>query len=232
MSEQEHVAEQLGAYALGSLEKSEAAQVEAHLTHCSRCRAELEGHQATVGLLALAAAAAEPPADLRERLLVRARRAKARPAPDRAPWWTALMRLLSRPAPAWSLGLVSLALVVALGFMLLGPASGPEPLTTIALVATEAAPRATGVVVLSADGEYGSLVVDGLPDLNPDSQYQLWLIEDGERTSGGVFSVHEGYGQMEIVAPQPLSSYDGFGITVEPAGGSLGPTGDKVLGSS
>jgi anti-sigma-K factor RskA len=232
MSEQEHVAEQLGAYALGSLEETQAAQIEAHLTNCSQCQAELEGYQALVGHLAWAATAAEPPADLRERLMVRARRARARPAPDRERWWITLMRLVSRPAPAWSLGLVSLALVVVLGFMWLGPASGPEALTTIALAGTGAAPRATGVIVLSADGEYGSLVVDGLPDLDPDSQYQLWLIQDGERTSGGVFSVHEGYGQMEIVAPQPLSSYEGFGITVEPAGGSPGPTGDKVLGSS
>jgi anti-sigma-K factor RskA len=103
----------------------------------------------------------------------------------------------------------------------------------VALAGTEAAPAATGTIVISGDGEYGTLVVDGLPPLDAARQYQLWLIEDGQRTSGGVFSVSsEGYGAMEIASPEPLSRYSAFGITVEPAGGSPGPTGDKVLGSA
>jgi anti-sigma-K factor RskA len=60
----------------------------------------------------------------------------------------------------------------------------------------------------------------------------LWLIQDGQRTSGGVFSVSdEGYGSLWISSPEPLATYSAFGITIEPAGGSPGPTGDKVLGS-
>jgi anti-sigma-K factor RskA len=59
-----------------------------------------------------------------------------------------------------------------------------------------------------------------------------WLIENGQRTSGGVFSVsQEGYGSLRVSSPQPLSNYSAFGITVEPVGGSPGPTGNKVLGS-
>src|SRR5690242_8535108 len=37
----EHDRTQLGAYALGALEPAEAAEVEAHLTTCAECRAEL-----------------------------------------------------------------------------------------------------------------------------------------------------------------------------------------------
>ncbi len=86
-------------------------------------------------------------------------------------------------------------------------------------------------MVISRDGEHGSLVVDGLPLLDESQQYQLWLIRDGVRTSGGVFSVYdEGYGLLKIDAPDPLISYQAAGITIEPAGGSPGPTGERVLG--
>jgi anti-sigma-K factor RskA len=103
---------------------------------------------------------------------------------------------------------------------------------TINLVGTEKAPQATGLLVMSVDGERGTLVVDGLTPLGEDQEYQLWLIQDGQRTSGGVFSVNrKGYGSLWVSSPQPLSTYSGFGITIEPAGGSPGPTGDKVLGS-
>ncbi len=76
-------------------------------------------------------------------------------------------------------------------------------------------------------------MVDHLPVLDPDElQYQLWLIQDGQRTSGAVFSVNKyGYGSVWVSSPEPLSSYSDFGISIEPAGGSPGPTGDKVLGS-
>ena len=109
--------------------------------------------------------------------------------------------------------------------------TGQAGLITIHLQGTEAATSATGMLVISQDGEYGTLVVDGLPLLDESQQYQLWLIQDGQRTSGGVFSVsEEGYGTLMIASPEPLISYSQFGITIESSGGSLGPTGDKVLG--
>jgi anti-sigma-K factor RskA len=61
----------------------------------------------------------------------------------------------------------------------------------------------------------------------------LWLIQDGERTDGGVFSVNpEGYGSLWVEVPQSLSSFTAFGVSIEPSGGSPGPTGDKVLGNT
>jgi anti-sigma-K factor RskA len=98
---------------------------------------------------------------------------------------------------------------------------------------TDAAPDATGLIALSKDGEYGTLMVDHLPPLGKDQQYQLWLIKDGKRTSGGVFSVNwDGYGSLWVNSPERLADYTAFGITVEPTGGSPGPTGAKVLGGT
>jgi anti-sigma-K factor RskA len=73
--------------------------------------------------------------------------------------------------------------------------------------------------------------VDGLPSLDEEHEYQLWLIRDGERTSGAIFSTDENsYGGTRIRAPLSLLEYSSVGITIEPAGGSQQPTGERVLG--
>jgi anti-sigma-K factor RskA len=97
-------------------------------------------------------------------------------------------------------------------------------------MATDAAPGATGFVLISTDGDDGALVVDGLPPLGESQQYQLWLIRDGQRTSGAVFSTDEkDYGGTRVRAPRPLTDYSAVGITIEPTGGSTSPTGKQVL---
>jgi anti-sigma-K factor RskA len=101
----------------------------------------------------------------------------------------------------------------------------------ITLTGTASVPGASGLIVASMDGLHGTLVVDNLPVLDKNHAYQLWLIKDGQRTSGGVFSVGpDGYGALWVTAPKPLLDYPNFGVTIEPAGGSPGPTGEKVLG--
>ena len=221
------------ALALGALEEGEVAEVRLHLAACASCRAELAALKTVTGQLGLAVPQAAPPAGLRSQLMERV--SARQPAPVGAPqpaWWNWLGNLLRRPMPVWTLGLAALALLLVLAANLVFPAGGRVALRTIALAGTAAAPDATGVLVISADGEYGSLVVDGLPDLDAARHYQLWLIRNGQRVSGGVFSVHEGYAVLEIESHQPLDWFDAFGITIEPAGGSPGPTGNKVLGST
>jgi anti-sigma-K factor RskA len=235
------VIELLPAYALGSLDEEEAIQVAEHLDTCPGCRAELLSYQAVAAQLALAAPDTIPPARLKQQILRQLQTPRLEPAigPHRS-WWQRIVDLFQRAAPVW--GLASLALVVLLVLSNLwwwqradreGPIVTPGGMQVVAMVGTDAAPAAVGTLVISGDGEYGTLVVDGLPALDPDHQYQLWLIRDGQRTSGGVFSVNpEGYGALWISSPEPLSSYPAFGITIEPEGGSSGPTGDKVLGGS
>jgi anti-sigma-K factor RskA len=109
--------------------------------------------------------------------------------------------------------------------------SDPNSWRRIRLTGSEVAPNATGIIYISADGRNGTVIVDQLPQLAPEQQYQLWLIQDGERASGAIFSVdNNGYRGLQIVSTQPLQDFTAFGITIEPAGGSPGPTGDRVLG--
>jgi anti-sigma-K factor RskA len=101
----------------------------------------------------------------------------------------------------------------------------------VPLLASTLASNATGFVLISEDGDSGALIVDGLPPLGEKQQYQLWLIRNGERISGAVFSTDEkNYGGTRIRAPRSLLQYTAADITVEPTGGSSQPTGAKVLG--
>jgi anti-sigma-K factor RskA len=239
MSSEAHASELLSAYALGCLDQEDEILVSEHLVNCAACRAELKSYQTVVDQLAWAAPAAVPPARLKQRLMERIQPARPlRAAEPRPSWWEQLMGLWQRVAPAW--GVVSLLLILALAVGNLMSRQQvdehktlPGGMRVVSLAGTEVVPAATGMLVISGDGEYGTLVVDGLPALDEAQQYQLWLIKDGQRTSGGVFSVNpEGYGTLWISSPGPLSSYPSFGITIEPAGGSPGPTGAKVLGGS
>lgn len=89
---------------------------------------------------------------------------------------------------------------------------------------------ARGMMFMSNDGRIGLLAVLDLPPLPDDRVYQIWLIKGGLRTSGGTFTVDaSGYGQTVLQLVAPVGEFDAIGITVEPAGGSSGPTGDQVL---
>lgn len=232
-----HVSELIPGYALGCLDPDELAQVEAHLPGCQVCQEELRSYQAVADELPLAVPMAMPPADLKGRLMNSVAGPQARPAEPATSWRQrveqALQGLFARPL--WQPLALLLILALALGNLLLLrqviELSRAEP-GTILLSGTEAAPKATGVIVLSQDAKRGTLVAEGLPALDPAQQYQLWLIEDGQRLSGGVFSVDDdGFGTLQLSGPQSLADYAAFGITIEPAGGSPGPTGDRVLGS-
>jgi anti-sigma-K factor RskA len=76
------------------------------------------------------------------------------------------------------------------------------------------------------------LVARDLPKLSERQIYQIWLVRlDGERDSAGLFrpEIGQSYTTQSIQISQPLSSYLGIGVTVEPANGSDAPTGERVF---
>ena len=220
----EHVTDLLPDHALGCLRGRDLGRVRRHLRRCDACRGDLASWVAVADELAFALAPVEPPPGLEERILRRL------PAPRRG-----RRRLLApRPAFGWAaLGLVLLAsagLNVALWRRTRGVEALYAAARTVSLIGTQAAPGASGRLVPSIDGRRAKLHVEGLPPLASGRQYQLWLIKEGARVSGGVFSVSAGGSAvLAVEAPVPLATYTGFGVTVEPAGGSPGPTGQRVL---
>jgi anti-sigma-K factor RskA len=236
--EDAHVFDLIPGYALGILEKSEVEQVEKHLALCAVCRQELQSYRQVIDKFPLAMKISAPPDDLKDKILAQVKEERRSQAfPQAEPFWAQVCQTLRNAAPVW--GVISLVMVLLLliSNLILWQQLGKteqanqRKMIGVALIGEEAAPQATGMLVMSADGEDGVLVVDHLPQLRPEQQYQLWLIQDGQRTSGGVFSVNEeGYGSLMISSPQPINSFNAVGITIEPAGGSPGPTGKKVMG--
>lgn len=238
MAEKEHVTGLLPAHALGALDDVEAKRVEEHLASCAACRKELTLYEEMAGKLAFAAPRSEPPASLKQRVADAISETRATNRVDSGRWerWlVALRQLFARPV--WQPALLFLIVVLGVANLALWQRvqqmQDAAPFRTVSLAGTENAKEATGVIIISEDGAHGALIVQELPELSEEQAYQLWLIDDGERTDGGVFSVSDdGYKSRYVSSPQPLSDYDAFGVTIEPAGGSQGPTGPQVLGST
>jgi len=233
MSDDFHVLESLPAYALGTLEEAEARVVSEHLNSCYMCRAELSAFQMSSDQFGFLVPDAQPSSELKTRLMERIQGINQ-------PRSESVRNLPQRLLPAGVL--VGLLLIVALAISTLllwqrinnlEVLAGPRGMRAIALQNTDMAPEASGFVVISADGQNGVLVVDHLPQLDPQREYQLWLERDTRSESGAVFSVDaKGYRGVRIEATESLLVYSTVRITIEPAGGNRGPTGEQVLGGS
>ena len=246
MSTEEHVVELLSGYALGCLDSDEKQQVERHLPGCASCQAELASYRQVVDVLPMGMALREPPPELKENLMAEARRRRSLPRSQAEPGlWARFLRWLSGDTPGQrripllsAASLVIIVLLIGSNFFLWQQVRSlqgklPPAFSTVSLKGTVASPDASGLLVISANGAEGSLVVDNLAKLDADHEYQLWLNKDGQRSSGGTFSTNKtGYGLLWVKSEQPLDSYNTFGVTIEPTGGSPGPTGDKVLGGT
>jgi anti-sigma-K factor RskA len=233
MEPETHPTDLLPAYALEILDPAEQTEVQAHLDSCSNCRAELAALIEVTSLLSLAVPQMEPPEKLRTELLK-----ETGPSTANDSWWQrtapCLRQFMSSPfVRPVAAGLIVLLIIsnIYLLFRLQQSGNQPPPQQqTIELGNTSVAPQASGIMLIRQDDPNGTLVVNGLPDLGSDQQYQLWLVKDEVRVSGAVFSVEEeGFTSINISAPESLPLYTRFGITIEPAGGSPGPTGDGVL---
>ncbi len=235
MSYEAHVLDLLPAFALGSLDSEEAARVEGHLLSCLICRNESDAWREVSGQLSLAAPVRAPSPALKGRLRQRVQATSPQP---RARVQTARRPWRERFLPVWSL--VSLCLIIAFAGLSvflwqrlgrIGSVASHNGMHAVPLNSTDSASKATGFVLISQDGDSGTLVVDGLPPLADSQQYQVWLTRDGQRISGALFSTDEkDYGTTRLRAPRALLDYSAVDITVEPAGGSPQPTGMRVLG--
>jgi anti-sigma-K factor RskA len=235
MEVENHVIDILPDYVLGILMAGEASQVAEHLATCVTCKAVFARLKQIADDLPLALVQTSPPPGVKTSLMksIHARQLKTN-ASSQPTFWQNLSQIFRMRLPAWSLALI---LVLALGNLLLWRQYNPlknqtnTPMLVITLANTTDAPMASGTLIMDPHGHYGTLVVDQLPILDEQHQYQVWLNRDGTRISSGLFSVnYEGYGSLELLAPDPLIQYNSIGITIEPKGGSPAPTGAKVLG--
>ncbi|MDX1996046.1 MAG: anti-sigma factor [bacterium] len=74
-------------------------------------------------------------------------------------------------------------------------------------------------------GQVGAVVVNGLPALENEQTYQLWLVRDGHSLSLGTFEVDpNGAGTLIFRASERIEDFSHIGVSIEPRGGSTNPT--------
>jgi anti-sigma-K factor RskA len=208
-------------YALDALEAAAARAYEQHLAHCSRCQAELAELAAAAGALAFGAPLADPPAALRERILVAARAERSNVVPlRRANGFygrdTARVIALAASAAAVGLGLWNLALHQQLD-------RSHQTLRSVLLHG------AAGSVVLGAGGQ-GTMVVADLVAAPAGKTYEAWVIVDGKAQPAGTFAA--GGKTIAFHLRRPVPSGAIVAVTIERAGGSQQPTAHPVITSS
>ncbi len=230
--------DQLPAYALGALSEEERAEVEAFLASSEEARAELRTYEAMLAGMATLVPARKAPAHLTEDFRKRLAATAFPAAPAIAQPRIQSRRQWNRRTPLL-LGLAALV-AVAIGVFLIARlvVSDPEAQAIQNILNNPAAIRvtlnaqqgATGNVSFVAlpDSKVGVLVAE-LPQLPDEKQYQLWLLNGKNPDSAGVFSTTQPIRQVLVNLPGPPGDYQAVAITVEPRGGSPGPTSAPIF---
>ena len=242
----DHVIDQLPAYAVGALDSEDRGAVDAHLITCDVCRLELDSLNETASALSLSLDIAEPPADLKTRILTEARELKVagmehvRPvrasAPDPLPIVPQQPSLIQRNRVLSLSFVAGFAVVLFVAGLTIGnlmsPTTSPQlrydHLVAAAVASGEhvvalrpvSGGSATTQMSLAWSSTSASLIL-GPSNAPPRSDvYQLWFIRGKQKpVSIGVFSPDRSRARS-LSLPASPTGYELAAMTVEP-----GPSG-------
>jgi anti-sigma-K factor RskA len=216
----EHVDELISGYALHGLDAADERLVLEHVETCERCRVQLREMEAVAAALAFAAPKADPPPELRDRLLeaigpevVPSAPPEERPQ-TRARWsWWPRVSAVAVPV----LGLAVIALAVW-NVSLRGQVNDAE-VRSVAPIAN------VGNVVSFSGGQ--AAVVGGLTPAPAGQTYEAWVIPKGETVpqAAGTFA---GGNDLSFTLTRNASVGDTIVITLEPGTGGSAPKGPVV----
>jgi anti-sigma-K factor RskA len=234
-----------GPYALDALDAGERDRFERHMERCPRCQEEVRRMSQTATALAMAAAA-DPPAGLKERVLAAvavtpqlppvATPEGPEPGRARAPRSSRLY-----PRIATAVAVVAVAVAAVLGGLLaatqhqLNSAQARNQQIAAVLAAPDArivtspvTGGGTATVVVSRTEDTLVFTSSDLPALSAAKVYQLWLIGAAGARSAGLVP-EASAGRTAPVLASGLKTGDKLGMTVEPSGGSSSPTTTPIL---
>jgi anti-sigma-K factor RskA len=252
----QQASELLAVFALDAVDSDEQELIEAHLAECPRCRAELDAHrdvaaalgnsvgQLPEGLWSSIASrlpprpAEEPPPMptlVREGSAHEERTATRFHTPRTAPRRTSRGRLLS----VASLAVAAAAVAAVLGVNLVHANNQISSLHNASPASAVAALKVPGHKVVDVESArhvelaqfvlvpsgQGYLVTSKLPTLSSAKTYQLWGVINGRAISLGLLG-QDPHGAAFTLGGSSHPSK--LGITVEPAGGSVVPTGSML----
>jgi len=223
------------AYALDALDSDERAEFETLLAQDAEAQTLLAEYQIITDNLVLTTPIQPAPdhlgADLRQRLA-------QSPVPAR-----------KVRRPRWWFGLVAAAVLAVVAVVTWGIMQLQSPVeidseqlyndivaqANIQRVSVTPADEFTNIVgelVVDLDANRAVIQVENLPEIEYDQTFQLWLRDsEGTVIDGGLFAGNH-YGPTYVTLPLqiPFTNYAGFGVSLEPAGGS--PLGNQRSGPS
>ncbi|MGB3441136.1 MAG: anti-sigma factor [Actinophytocola sp.] len=227
-----------GAYALNAVSGPEREEFERHLSECDSCAQEVRELQETATRLALAAAA-DPPPELRSRVLGQIRTVRQE-SPQ-----TTVTPLRRRDRSNLALRLTSMAAAVlfiaavALGVVVVRQDDQLDQTRAQAAEMSEILRAGDAKLVTVDKGEDGRMVVamsrsvnrmllltEDLPAPPDGKDLQVWTGHEGTMISAGLLDPDDGEAVLEISG---FGDADFLGVTVEPDGGSEVPTLPPVM---
>lgn len=232
----QEVRESLAAYALDALGPLDRAEVRAHLETCAECDGLYKENAEAVALFSLTIEPASPPRELKASLMKEVcETEQALPLSSR--WRFEL--------PRGALALTAAAVLVA-GFYTVmlqdrfvrdAPVV-PEVVALLAsssvysvpMVATEAAPQASGQIFVPDAADSAAVVLAGLHDPG-DGVYLLWMSVDGQSIPITSFAP-DADGKAIIYVARDLDAMESMSVTLEPTPRSRTPKGPFILRSS
>jgi len=235
-----------GAYALDALEGgAERDRFARHMSRCQTCASEVRGFREVATALAFAATA-EPPPELRDRVLAAAVRTRQLPPEVRTHARPRRTRAWPHKVPwvPWLSGVVATASIVVAVLFGFAQAHTQQELNQIraenqAIALVLSAPHVellsqtstkggVATVVLAADLHRLVVTTSGLPALPAGKVYQLWLIGKTKIVSAGLLPEATS-GQTAPVLASGVVKGDTLDLTVEPAPGSAQPTTKPIV---
>lgn len=237
-------AEDPAPYVLGALTESEVRRFESHVAACAVCRDEVERLRPAADALPRSVEPVSPPASLKQALMavveddVRTRDGASETVATASKRPGALARMRKRlsgggrPALAWASACCALVVGVLGGGYAATQLSAAEEQggRTVAAKIDEARlPSGSGSLVVPASMRDGGVLrVHGLPALDSDSVYQVWVRRGGEMISQSLFSVGQN-GEGAAAVTDDLEDADAVLITREDIGGAKAPSENPVL---
>ena len=88
-------------------------------------------------------------------------------------------------------------------------------------------PQSNAIVFWDKKSQVVMLDLIDMPATDAEHEYQLWALDNGKPVDAGVFDSKSG--SPSFVQLNKITSAHGFAVTIEPNGGSVNPTMDKMV---
>lgn len=205
-------------YAVDALDGDELAEFETHYDSCDQCRQEVAEVREAMAAVD-ASAPIDPPPSLKAAVMTEIGGTARSPAASRI-WLRSALALAAAALVVAGLAIV----LVRDSTPTVSELASVEDAVELDLIGADDSIRA----IFSDERDQVGLVAVELAEPGRGLVYALWFLRpDGSVRSAGLFEPDDG-GALAVVLDIDDVASTGFGVTIEPAGGSDQPTSDVI----